>query len=224
MNTRVDSGPPQPTDVSGCAPPPERQVPSESYVPADVARALRGEREGWDELVNRYTPLLWATARSHRLNHQDAADAVQVTWLRCVEQLHRIREPTRLVGWLITVCHRECLLILRTTARCHPFDGTDPSGPLGGLRDEKDTADPAHTAVARDEATAVREAISRLPEQQRRLLTALLNAAAFSGHGYSEIAGALNIPVGSIGPTRQRALGRLRRDPRLHGLQPQANP
>jgi len=224
VGTRVDSGSPPPTDVSGGAPTPDRHVPYESCVPADVASARRGEREGWDDLVNRYTPLLWATARSHRLNHQDAADAVQVTWLRCVEQLHRIREPTRLAGWLITVCHRECLLILRTTARCHPFDVTDPFGPLGRLRDEKDTADPAHTAGARDEATAVREAISRLPEQQRHLLTALLNAAASSGHGYSEIARAMSIPVGSIGPTRQRALGRLRRDPRLHGLQPKANP
>jgi DNA-directed RNA polymerase specialized sigma24 family protein len=36
-----------------------------------------------------------------------------------------------------------------------------------------------------------------------------------SGPSYAEIADKLRIPVGSIGPTRDRALARLRRDDQL---------
>jgi len=187
-------------------------------VVALVVRARRGEQEAWDRLVHRYTPLLWFVARSYRLANQDAADVVQTTWLRCVEQLDRIREPARLAGWLVTVCQRECLLTQRLAARCRPADPAGPLGPLADLPDRQDTGDPAGTAVARDEALAVHEAISRLPERQRLLLTALLDGGDQLGHGYAEVAAALGVPIGSIGPTRQRALQRLRHDPRLQEL------
>ncbi len=135
---------------------------------AAVDRARHGAPDGWNDLVSRYSPVLWAVARSHRLSRQDAADAVQVTWLRCVEQLDRIREPERLAGWLVTVCRRECLLILRTGTRCRPYDGTDPLGPFATVRPDTDSPDPADVAIARAEAAAVREAIRRSPGHSYR--------------------------------------------------------
>jgi hypothetical protein len=121
-------------------------------VTALVVRARRGEQQAWDRLVDRYSPLLWFVARSHRLADQDAADAVQLTWLRCVEQLDRIREPARLARWLVGACQDECLRIRRLTTAYRPFGSAAPLGPL-----------------------AVHEVISRLPERLRALLTALLD-------------------------------------------------
>ena len=182
-----------------------------------VERARRGEQPAWDAIVGRYTALLWTIARGHRLSHADAADAVQLSWLRCVEHLHRIREPDRLAGWLVVTCHRECLRIMRMAGRVTPVDAADPLGLLA-LAADSQISDPASIAVAHDEASIVRAAIAELPDRWRPLLVALLDGADSPKTSYAEIAGALDIPIGSIGPTRQRALRRLRRDPHLRAL------
>ena len=60
----------------------------------------------------------------------------------------------------------------------------------------------------------VRQALARLPERDRRLLTLLVNPSV----DYAYISKTLGMPVGSIGPTRQRALRRLRAELRAGDL------
>src|ERR1700743_1021445 len=60
-----------------------------------VAAAAAGDQKAWDALVDRFTSLLWNIARQYRLSPADAADVVQTTWLRLVENLDRIAEPDR---------------------------------------------------------------------------------------------------------------------------------
>jgi RNA polymerase sigma factor (sigma-70 family) len=174
-----------------------------------VVRARNGERGAWDDLVSRFTPLLWAIARAHRLSRDDAADAVQVTWLRCVEHLDRLRDPSRLAGWLVTTCRRECLTILKLAARQVPRDVADLREPFLAVPDG-DT-DPVDVVVARDEVATLNEAVARLPERPRRLITAIL-AADPRAPGYAMLAEELGMPIGGVGPTRLRALRRLRQE------------
>ena len=61
----------------------------------DVVAAAGGDSEAWERLVERFSGLVWAVARSHRLSDADAADVTQTTWLRLAEHLHRIRQPER---------------------------------------------------------------------------------------------------------------------------------
>ncbi|MBA3525091.1 MAG: sigma-70 family RNA polymerase sigma factor, partial [Geodermatophilaceae bacterium] len=82
-----------------------------------VQRAALGDQSSWNTLVDRFTGLLWAVARSHRLDTVDAGDVVQTTWLRLVEKLDRIEDPERLGGWLATTARRECLAVLRRRQR-----------------------------------------------------------------------------------------------------------
>src|SRR5438128_690944 len=58
-----------------------------------AARARRGDKQAWDALVNRYSPLIWSICRRHRLGDADAQDVGQNVWLRLVDQLDRIRDP-----------------------------------------------------------------------------------------------------------------------------------
>ena len=85
-----------------------------------LVRSAEGDQLAWGRLVTRFTPLLWAVARAHRLSDADASDAVQGTWLRLVENLGRIREPERVGAWLATTCRREttpaCRLINRASS------------------------------------------------------------------------------------------------------------
>jgi DNA-directed RNA polymerase specialized sigma24 family protein len=54
-----------------------------------------------------------------------------------------------------------------------------------------------------------------LPERQRTVLVELLRQ---EDQSYLDLSRRLGLPVGSIGPTRQRAFSRLRLDPRIADL------
>lgn len=165
-----------------------------------VARALEGERDAWDQLVDDLSGLLWTVARANGLTEVDAADVVQTTWLRLAENLGRLRDPERVSSWLVTTARRESLKVLRGANRSVPVgiavDGStraedDPSGPL--LRAEQ--------------GARLWGAFSSLPVLCRALLRVLMADPAPS---YAEVSAALGMPIGSIGPRRARCLQHLR--------------
>lgn len=172
-----------------------------------VRDAAAGDQSAWDELVERYSGLVWAVARGHRMGHADAADVFQTTWLRLVEHLERLREPEHLGGWLSSTARRECLRVLRLRGRELP----DEDIALG--RDTGDASDPPvpgpeAAMLAREERASVVAAFARLGGRCQTLLRLL---AADPAPSYAEVSTALDMPVGSIGPTRGRCLENLRR-------------
>ncbi len=167
-----------------------------------LAAAARGDQAAWDLLVEGHAGLLWSIARGYRLNTADAADAVQNTWLRLVEHLDRIAEPERLAGWLATTARRECLHVLRRAGRNMPGGGTEL---LEQLPDGAPSLDADLLLDERD--AALWRALATLSDRCRRLLRVLMASPPPS---YTEVAAALDMRIGSIGPTRQRCLDRLR--------------
>jgi RNA polymerase sigma factor (sigma-70 family) len=165
-----------------------------------LAAALRGEQAAWDGLVERYGRLVWAVARGYELSAADAADLSQTVWLRLVEHLDAIKEPERLGSWLATTARREGIRLLRRRSLEIPDEHQQEQSDQG-----KDG--PEETAMAADEHAQLRAALERLPERCRKLLRVI---AASDEANYSEVAAALDMPVGSIGPTRSRCLERLR--------------
>src|SRR5947199_10585188 len=112
-----------------------------------VRAAAAGDQAAWNELVERYQGLVWATARSFRLSRADAADVAQTTWLRLVENLDRIRDPERLGSWLATTARRESLRHIRLHGRELASGEADVfEGPAGDelevalLTEERDAA------------------------------------------------------------------------------------
>ena len=167
-----------------------------------LLRAQRGSQPAWDELVDRFTNLLWSVTRAHRLSPADAADVVQTTWLRLLEHLGRIDEPERLPGWLATTARHECLHTLRRTGR------EQPAGDDDAALDVTDPADPLDSRLLADERDArLWECFGALPGRCQELLRVLMADPAPS---YADVSAALGLPVGSIGPTRGRCLSRLR--------------
>jgi RNA polymerase sigma factor (sigma-70 family) len=167
-----------------------------------LSSAAAGDRASWDRLVERFTGLLWAIARAHRLSQADAADVVQSTWLRLLDNLGRIQEPDRLGGWLATTARRECLHTLRRSHR-------EPAFPVEEMLDPvADRTDPVDADLLRHERdVALWQLFDELSDPCRRLLRVLI---ASPPPPYVEVAAALDMPIGSIGPTRARCLGRLR--------------
>lgn len=172
----------------------------QSPVAALVHAAAAGDEAAWNRLVDTYAGLVWAIARSHRLDDADAADTAQATWLRLLEHLGDLHDPDRVGAWLATTARRECLRVLRTGNRQLPYGDDPPESvdPGPGIEDALLTGE-------RD--AALWTAFGRLRGSDRALLRLLM---ADPQPSYEEISAALDMPIGSIGPTRARALERLR--------------
>jgi RNA polymerase sigma factor (sigma-70 family) len=173
-----------------------------------VARAADGDRVAWDTLFERFGGVVWAATRTHRLTDADAADVHQQTWMRLVENLDRIHDPERLGSWLATTARRECLAVIRRTARLIPRGDDLPDRPCERPR-------PGERLIIEQRAVALRGALERVKPRDRALLRML---AAEPAPSYDKIGAALGMPIGSIGPTRARALASLRREVERAGL------
>jgi RNA polymerase sigma factor (sigma-70 family) len=176
-----------------------------------VSAAAGGDGRAWGEIVARYGDLVRATVAGFRLQQADAADAVQNTWLRAVERIGTVRDPERLGGWLTTTAARECLAVLRRSKRELPVDAfidqvawTGPTPETRVLREERDRA--------------VDAAVAQLPTRRRQLVDAIFRGADAD---YAQVSEATGMPVGSIGPTRGRALVELRSQMKRGGYGPE---
>ena len=172
----------------------------------EIARLVRGaaggDRRAWEHLVDQFERLIWSITAEFKLTESDADDVAQTTWLRLLEHIDRIQYPDRVGSWLAATARNECLRSL--AARKRVVLATDhevitdvvASGPEV---DERILAD------ERDQV--VRDALSRLPNRWQRLLELLMADPPAS---YAEISNQLDLPIGSIGPTRGRCLAQLR--------------
>jgi len=179
-------------------------------VVALVARAAEHDQGAWNELVERYSPMVWAICARYRLSMHDIEDVNQNVWLRLLEQLGNLREPAALPGWLATTTSRECLRVLRATRSYDRF-GPEP----GELPPSLDTAAIEEEIIAAEQNAALRAAFAELPAKCRQLLAMLIGDPP---HSYAEISVILGIPQGSIGPQRSRCLQRLRQSSSLRAF------
>ncbi|MET1075585.1 MAG: sigma-70 family RNA polymerase sigma factor [Umezawaea sp.] len=165
-----------------------------------VARARVGDDGAWREIVRRHLPLIWSVARSARLREADAADVCQCTWLALAEHLHRIREPARLSGWLVTTARHEASRVRKVRGRELPVDLWGPPEPS--------FPGPEEGVLADDRAVRLWRAFAGLSDQCRDVLRMVAYAPELT---YQDVARALGMPVNSLGSTRSRCLAVLRR-------------
>jgi RNA polymerase sigma factor (sigma-70 family) len=183
----------------------------DSPVAALVARIAEGDQEAWNEIIERYSPLVWSICLRHQLSRQDIDDVGQTVWLLLVEHIGNLREAAALPGWLATTTKHECLRVLRAVRR-QDRAGLPP--------EEQMPLDPNATTIDQElilaeRNAALRAALAGLPHRCYELLSMLISDPP---PAYAHISATLGIPVGSIGPTRARCLDRLRQSPHLAGI------
>jgi len=176
-----------------------------------VTRARNGNKQAWDELVERYSPLIWRICHRYRLGDADAEDAGQSVWLHLVDQLDKVRDPAALPGWLATTTRRECLRVLRAA------QGPLTAGQMldAALLPDNQAGTAEQELLAAECHAALREAFTHLPPEGQQLIALLI---ADPPVPYAEISARLGIPVGSIGPNRSRCLDKIRRYPAIAAL------
>ncbi len=167
-----------------------------------VRRAADGDLAAWGRLVEQFERLIWSITVDFKLVESDAADVAQTTWLRLLEHIHRIEYPERVGSWLAATARNECLRTL--AARKRVVLGHDDVELTSVVAGEPEVDE---RLLANESAQAVRDAVSCLPRRWQRLLEMLM---ADPPVPYAEISDRLELPVGSIGPTRRRCLVQLR--------------
>ena len=170
-----------------------------------VAWAVDGDERAWELIVARHGTYLRGIGRACGLTGDECSDAVQETWLSAVGHLADLRDHRLLRPWLAAIMRRTCQRMSqrrRNDRECLVADMTELVGVA--LRDEH--VDVEREVLTAERASILRSEMRRLPERDRVLLYQL-----FSGDlGYDEVARRLQMPVGSIGPTRMRVLRRMR--------------
>lgn len=186
------------------------QQPAPSALPGEpgdaalIEACLQGDQEAWRLLVERYAPLVYQVPLRRGLPLDQAADIFQDVFVLLVNKLPEIKQPDRVRAWLVTTARRETARHLRGKPQQAqvPLSDEDQGAPVV-LDDELDDL-----LIRPEERRLVRQALSMLDQRCAALLTMLF--ASNPAPSYAEIAAALNLREGSIGPSRARCLERCR--------------
>lgn len=176
-------------------------VMTETSVAELLAAAAGGSQPAWDALVDRYGRLVWSVVRGFRFDAATAADVSQTVWLRLVEHCDRIRDPERLPAWLATTARNEAIRASRRLARAVPTEFSV---------EVVDNAAPSvdERLLDNEQLQEVLGAFDEMSPKCQELLRLLCTDPPLD---YEAVSDLLEMPIGSIGPTRSRCLDRLRR-------------
>ena len=172
---------------------------------------LAGDSKAWDELVDRYQALIYATLRRTGLTPADADDTFQDVCVLLFNHLGDLRDSARLSGWLIATARREAWRQLRRAGAIpiSQLPGSDWKFETAAPLAQQETPAPDAEIMALEEQQLVRRALEQLAVRCRDLLTLLyLRDPAAT---YQEISESLSMPVGGIGPQRARCLQQLQK-------------
>ena len=170
----------------------------------------------FDAIYDRYRADVFRFLLSLTRNQPEAEDLFQDVWLRVVRHGGPRPESEDLKPWLLTIVlnlHRDVLRKKRVRRlfllKRHGLEGQEP-GRIGAW--SPPLADPAHLS----EQTALRRdidlAVAALPEKQRRVF--LLSEV--EDLSQAEIAGIMDVPLGTVKSLLFRAVKRLQRQLAAH--------
>lgn len=178
-----------------------------------LGAARKGDDDAWEQIIARYESLINAISRRHRLASYDAHDVSQYVWMQLVRHINKLREPRALCGWISATATHRCYEILRTYKRSVSVDplamgSLDLVDSAAKRTDSENLFGIDGDLLRAEQGRAVRQALAELTETQQQLLLLLV---ADPPVPYCEISRRMNLPVGSIGPTRARLLRKLQK-------------
>ena len=168
-----------------------------------VRDCLHGKEEAWALLIDRYKKLIFSIPLKLGFSPDDSADIFQGVCVALFEELPRLREPRALPAWLIQTTSRKCFRWKNESRR---YGNTERQQAM--LADEAAKL-PAVMLEEIEREQMLRDAVAELPIECKHLIELLFYRAP--PLNYDDLATALNMPKGSIGPTRMRCLEKVRR-------------
>lgn len=162
----------------------------------------------FDEIVNRYSNCIYATALRITRNHHDSEEVLQEVLLLLAKKIDTFRSDSKFSTWLYRVTLNTCYSRFRTESK-HTKDISlddyapyDKNGSLGGKVKLKEWSNNPYLILYRKEALEIVEnAIADLPEKYRVVII-LKDIEQLSQDEISDI---LGISVGAVKSRLHRA-------------------
>ena len=183
---------------------PRLRTPTPAWKDEDlVEECLKGNEQAWAALVDKYKNLVYSAAIKYHMTPEEAADLFQEVWLDLYTGLGRLRKPSALGGWLISVASHKCFQWKRKRLRV----AEQQAGVFDPEPSARDMLFPEWKEHA-ERQQMLRDTIAQLPERCQEMVHLLF----FQDPPipYSELARQLGLAEGSIGFIRRRCLDKLR--------------
>ena len=170
-----------------------------------ITRIAAGDHRAFDELHRRFARPVLSMALRHLHDRGRAEDATQETFA-AIWRSARTYRPERGAGapWLFTVARNAIVSQARLRA-------ATPSEVFDSASDDPGPAEQAESEWA---SWCVHRALEELPAHERKLI----ELAYWGGLSQSELASALNLPIGTVKTRTRRALTRLAGELEREGL------
>jgi len=165
-----------------------------------VVLAKGGSSEAFDGLVRRYSSRLLSFAKRFLRNAEEAADAVQVTWVKAHRSLEEFDTTRPFRPWLYRICSNVCQDIARCAQREECLD--DFSYKIESPCHLEDSLE------ANEVKSAIFKAIRKLPRKYRKILA----LRHYGQMEVAEIAREVGAPEGTIKSWLFRARALLRKE------------
>jgi RNA polymerase sigma factor (sigma-70 family) len=171
-----------------------------------IVRCRQGSTGAWQRLFNKYERLVYSIPLRYGLSRHDAADITQTTFTILIQSLDTLRDDSRLGPWLATVARRHTWRLMERNRRTIASEHLDDTSlaESAALLGKSDADSIEHWELSE----WLDAGLSKISESCRKLLVELYFQPERSS--YVEVAARLDMPIGSIGPTRARCLKRLR--------------
>ena len=169
-----------------------------------------GDEQAYDQLVRLHLPFVVRQARRYLNDEASADDAAQEVFLRVYRSAHLFREGSNFLGWLATIASRVALNELRTRRRKH-WVASSTIQADSGTQDWKPSGEedgPSDALLRRERIDAVREAVDRLPERQRKAIW----LQRFEGWDLQQVGEALDLTVPAVKSLLHRARASLMKE------------
>jgi len=169
-----------------------------------VKECLHGNQSAWSELVDKYKNLIFSIPIRYGFSEDESADIFQEVCIDLLNELPRLREPNALAGWLIRVARNKCYHRKQSQQRL-ALQQDDP--------DELEVAasleEPEGAITQTQQEQMLREALLDLSPRCRKLVQMLFFETP--ARPYQQVAGELELALGSVGFIRRRCLEKLRK-------------
>jgi RNA polymerase sigma factor (sigma-70 family) len=171
-----------------------------------IERARGGSEAAWETIVYKYQNLLFSIPLRAGLRRDLAADVLQEVFTTLFQKIETLEKPEFLRAWLVTTTQHKTIHLIQRETRGRP-KSIDELETSVGFEVLDPQALPDESLIQIEQEKQIEDALAAIDERCRRLLTLLyLNQQQVP---YAEIARMLDIPLGSIGPTRARCLEKL---------------
>ena len=168
-----------------------------------IAAVLNGDTAGFEPLVKKYQPRVFATARRYARRESEVEDIVQEVFLKAFQKLGSFRGDAPFEHWLMRLAVRTCYDFLRAHRRNREMSFADFSD------EESDWLErfAANPSDASDHAAAARELVERVLAQLPPAARLIITLLEIEDRSVKEIAALTgwSVPVVKIRAFRARA-------------------